>query len=76
MKSITTCKLLENKYGGKWRYNRSARFWEDDLNRTAQYVCMCGNFDDECNCGGVLYLYGNGTPEMVKWNKLEQLEDI
>ena len=61
-------KLLEEKFGGKWTYNRSSRWWWcDDEIRHAHYVCE--SFYDEPHhepSPPSLYMY-NGKEGVRVW---------
>jgi hypothetical protein len=57
-------KTLEEKYGGKWTYNKRGTWWCDDNKRHVSRVAMC--FCDEwCKCPTEYFMYGDGIPERV-----------
>ena len=63
-------KLLEEKFGGKWTYNRSSRWWYcDDGIRYAHYVSENFNneyYQDEFANPPSLYMY-NGNEGIRVW---------
>lgn len=60
---INKTKYLEQKYGGKWKYDRAAGWWSDDGRHVARcIICYC---EDPCNCPKQYFLYEKGKPAVV-----------
>lgn len=55
-KTIPIYKLLEKKYGGKWKYDRKSGDFRDELGgRTIRYTASF--YEDEMNYNSEMYLY-------------------
>ena len=55
-------KQLEEKFGGKWKYNRHGHLWEDDNGRSVWAVSGC-SCDYDCGSSPRYYLYGDKTKD-------------
>lgn len=69
IKKISKSKFLAEKYGGKWKFDGMACWWCDDGKRHVARTASCCCDDENCGCPSQYWLYGDGTPEMVYWNK-------
>lgn len=58
------CKLLSLQFGGTWTYKNP--YWTRVEDKAyACRTCSCNN-DGDCNCSGLIYLYGSGKPKLLE----------
>lgn len=62
--ATTMVRCIAKTAGGKWRYNRHARWWEDSAGAIARWAIAC-DCDDECDHLPQLWLYGRGIPQRL-----------
>lgn len=66
--TIPKYRILEVKYGGKWKY---IPFWGwmcDDGRRHVYRVCMCSPDDEDCRCFPTYFMYGGEKTVQVNFN--------
>lgn len=65
-KAISIVKYLANKFGGKWKYDGHGCWSCKDGVRIVRRVCHCFPDDNDCTCGGTLWLYSNNGDNPVR----------
>ena len=67
VKEISVKKYLQEKFGGKWEYNRYAgATWEcDDGKRVVRRCAIFGGYTGDDVVGSQLYLYQEGGPTIA-----------
>jgi len=60
----TKTQQLIEQFGGNWKFNRHARWWEDGNRRVCKvgYVDQWGDLQPSC---GEYWMYSNETPKRV-----------
>jgi len=70
-RSTPKCKLLEKRFGGKWKY-RGFVGWDCDDGRYACYISNgCDEFDNPYPGPFRVCVYGNNETHHFHWYELE-----
>jgi len=68
MKAISITKLLAQKFGGKWQYDKKSHQWRaDDNNRYVRYVLTGRDYEGEYTGESSLCMYFHDNSKSPEW---------